>query len=185
MTNLDSFLQSRGISLPTSPSSQSYGFSSSHVWVWEFDYKESWVPKNWCFWTVVLEKTLESPLDCKEIQLVHCKGNQSWIFIGRTNVEAETPIPWPPDVKDWLIRKDPDAGQNWRQEEKGMTEDEMVGWTWVWASFWNWWWPGKPGMLQSVGSQRGGDDWVTEPMRINSDVIINVASLNTLALPTM
>ena len=109
------------------PSSQGYGFSSSHVWMWELEYKESWVPKNWCFWTVVLEKTLESPLDCKEIQPVHPKGNQSWIVIGRTDVEAETPRLWPLDAKNWLIRKDPDAGKDWRQEEKGMTEDEMVG----------------------------------------------------------
>ena len=107
------------------PSSQSYGFSSGHVWMWDLDYKESWVPKNWCFWTVVLEKTLESPLDSKEIQPVHSKGNQSWIFIGRT--DAETPILWPPDVKNWLIGKDPDDGKDWRQEERGMTEDEMVG----------------------------------------------------------
>ena len=110
------------------PSSQSYGFSSSHVWMWELDYKESWVPKNWCFWTVVLEKTLASPLDCKEIQPVHPKGNQSWIFIGRTDAEAETPILWPPDGKNWLTRKDPDAGKDWRQEEKVTAEDEMVGW---------------------------------------------------------
>ena len=96
--------------------------------MWKLDYKESWVPKNWCFWTVVLEKTLESPLDCKDIQLVHMKGNQSWIFIGRTGVEAETPILWPPDGKRWLIWKDPDAGKDWGREEKGMTEDEMVGW---------------------------------------------------------
>ena len=102
------------------PSSQSYGFSSSHVWMWELDHKESWAPKNWCFWTVVLEKTLESPLDCKEIQPVHPKGNQSWIFIGRTDAEAETSIFWPPDVKNWLIGKDPEAGKDWRQEEKGM-----------------------------------------------------------------
>ena len=110
------------------PSSESYGFSSSHVWIWELDCKESWVPKNWCFWTVVLEKTLESPLDCKEIQLVHPKGDQSWIFIGRTDAEAETPILWPPDAKNWLIWKDPDAEKDWRREEKGTTEDEMVGW---------------------------------------------------------
>ena len=103
-------------------------FSNSHVWMWELDYKESWAPKNWCFWTMVLEKTLESPLDCKEIQPVHPEGNQSWIFIGRTTVEAETPILWPPDVKSWLIGKDPDAGKDWGQEEKGTTEDEMVGW---------------------------------------------------------
>ena len=109
-----------------SPSSQGYGFSSSHVWMWELDYKQSWELKNWCFWTVVLEKTLESLLDCKEIQPVHPKGNQSWIFTRRT--DAEIPILWPPDTKNWLIRKDPDAGKDRRQEEKGMTEDEMVGW---------------------------------------------------------
>ena len=100
-------------------SSQDYGFSSSHVWMWELDYKESWVPKNWCFWTVVLEKTLESPLDWKECQPVHPKGNQSWIFIGRTDIEVETPILWPPDVKNWLIWKDPDAGNDWKWKEKG------------------------------------------------------------------
>ena len=112
------------------PTSQSYGFPSSHVWMWELDYKESWGPKNWCFWTVVLEKTLESPLDCKEIQPVHPKGNQFWIFIGRIDAEAEIPILWPPDGKNQLIGKDPDAGKDWRQEEKteGMTEDEMAGW---------------------------------------------------------
>ena len=124
---------------------QSYGFSSSHVQMWELDYKESWAPKNWCFQTVLLEKTLESPLDCKEIQPVSPKGNQSWIFIGRTNAEAETPIFWPPDEKNWFIWKDPDAGKDWRQKEKGMTEDEMVGWhhwptrwTWVWISSGSW-----------------------------------------------
>ena len=109
-------------------SSQGYGFSSNHVWMWELDYKERWAPKNWCFWTVVLEETLESPLDCKEIQPVHPKGNQSWISIGRTDAEAETPIIWSPDVKNWLTGKDPDAGKDWRQEDKRMTEDEMVGW---------------------------------------------------------
>ena len=108
------------------PSSQSYGFSSSHVWMWELDYRESWA-QNWCFWTVVLEKTLESPLGCKEIQLVNPKGNQSWIFIGRTDAEAETPIFWPPDAKNWVIGKDPDSVKDWRQEEKGTPEDEMVG----------------------------------------------------------
>ena len=105
------------------PSSQGYGFSSCHVWMWELDYKESWAP-NWCFGTVVLEKTLESPLHCKEIQPVNPKGNQSWILTGRTDTEAL--ILWPPDVKNWFIGKDPDAGKDWRQE-KGMTEDEMVG----------------------------------------------------------
>ena len=110
------------------PSSQGYDFSSSHVWMWELDHKEGWVPKNWCFWTVVLEKTLESPLDCKEIQPVSPKGNQPWIFIERTDAEGEGPILWPADAKNQLIRKDPDAGKVWRQAEKGMTEDEMVGW---------------------------------------------------------
>ena len=96
--------------------------------MWELDHKESWAPKNWCFWAVVLERTLKSPLDCKEIQPVHPKSNQSWIFIGRTDAEAETPIIRPPDGKNWLIGKDPDAGKDWRDEEKGTTEDEMVGW---------------------------------------------------------
>ena len=108
------------------PSSQRYGFSSSHVWMWEVDHKESWALKNWCFWTVVLEKTLESPLDCKEIQPVNPKGNQSWIFIGRTDAEADAPILWPSDVKNRFFGKEPDAGKDWRWEEKGMTEDEMV-----------------------------------------------------------
>ena len=108
--------------------SQSYDFSSSHVWMWELEYKESWVPQNWCFWAEVFKQTFESPLDCKEIQPVHPKEDQSWMFIGRTDVEAETQILWPPDVKSWLIWKDPDAGKDWRWEEKGMTEDEMVGW---------------------------------------------------------
>ena len=96
--------------------------------MWELDYKEGWAPKNWCFWTVVLEKTLKSPLDCKEIQPVHPKGHQSWVFIGGTDVEAEAPILWPPDVRSWLTGKDPDAGKDWGQEEKRTTEDEMVGW---------------------------------------------------------
>ena len=110
------------------PYSQGCGFSSSHLGMWELDYKESWMLKNWCFWTVVLEKTLESPLDCKKIQPVHPKGDQSWVFIGRTDVEAETPILWPLDVRSWLIWKYPDTGRDWGQEEKGTTEDEMVGW---------------------------------------------------------
>ena len=128
MANLDSILKSRDITLSTKVCCQGYGFSSNHVWMWELDYKENWAPKNWCFWTVVLEKTFESPLDCTEIKPVHPKGNQSWIFIGRTDAEAETPILWPPDAKSWLIWKDPDAGKDWRREEKGTTEDEMAGW---------------------------------------------------------
>ena len=123
MITLDSILKKqRHYFANKSPSSQSYGFSSSHVWMWELEYKESWTLKNWCFWTVVLEKTLESPLDCKEIQLVYPKGNQSWIFIGRTDAEAETPILWPPDAKNWLLGKDPDSGKDWRREEKETTE---------------------------------------------------------------
>ena len=110
------------------PSSQSCGFSSSRVWMWEMDRKESWVLKSGCFWTVVLEKTLESPLDCKEMKPINPEGNHSWIFNGRTDVEAEAPILWLSDAKSWLTGKDPDAGQDWGQEEKGMTEDEMVGW---------------------------------------------------------
>ena len=110
------------------PSSQGYGFSSGHAWMWELDYKESWAMNNWCFWTVVLEKTLESPLDCKEIQPVHPKVDQSWVFIGRTDVEAETPVLWPPDGKCWLIWKEPNAGKGLGQEVKGTTEDEMFEW---------------------------------------------------------
>ena len=216
------------------PSSQGYGFSSGHVWMWELEYKESWAPKNWCFWTVVLEKTLESPLDGKGIQPVHPE-DQSWVFIWRTDAEAETPILWPPDAKSWLIWKDPDAGKDWGQEEQGTAEHEMPGWhhqfngyefgwapavcvgqgglaywsswgrkesdtterlnwtelnlllmlktlkagregddrgwdgwiaspaqwTWVWASSGSWWWTGKPGALQSMGSQRGRHGWAT------------------------
>ena len=135
--------------------------------MWEWDYKKSGAPKNWCFWTVVLEKTLESPLDYNEIQPVHPKGNQSWIFIGRTDVEAETPILWPPYVKSWLIWKDPDAGKDWSWEEKGMTEDEMAGWHHglngrVWVISRSWWWTGRSRVLQSMRLQKAGHDWVTE-----------------------
>ena len=127
MTNLDSILESRDIILPTKVCLVKAMVFPVVTYGCEMDYKESWAPKNWCFWTVVL-KTLESPLDFKEIQPVYPKGNQSWIFTGRTDVEAEAPVPWPPDAKSWLIWKDPDAGKDWGQEEKGMTEDEMVGW---------------------------------------------------------
>ena len=126
MTNQDSLLKSRDITLPTKVHLvKAVVFP---VWMRELDYKESWASKNWCFWTVVLEKMLESPLDCKEIQQVHPKGDQFWVFIGRTDAEAETLIFWPPDAKSWLVWKDPDAGKEWGQEEKGTTEDEMVGW---------------------------------------------------------
>ena len=128
MTNLDSIFKSRDITLPTKIHLvKVMVFSSSHAWMWELDYKESWAPKNWCFWNVVLEKTLESPLDCKEIQPVHSEGEQPLVFFGRTDVEAETPVLWPPHGKSWLIGKDSDAGKDWGQE-KGMTEDEMAGW---------------------------------------------------------
>ena len=129
MTNLDSIIKKqRHYFANKGLSDQGYGFSSGHVWMWELDCEESWAPKNWCFWTMVLEKTLESPVDCKEIQPVQPEGDQSWVFTGRTDAEAETPILWPPHVKSWLTGKDPDAGRDWGQEEKGMTEDEMAGW---------------------------------------------------------
>ena len=138
------------------------------LWMWELDYKESWAQKNSCFWTVVLEKTLESPLDCKEIQPVHPKGDVSWVFIGRTDAEAETPILWSPTAKNWLIWKDPDAGKDWRQEEKGTTRGwdgwmaSPTQWIWVWVNSGSWWWTGRPGVLQNMGSQRVGHDWATE-----------------------
>ena len=127
MTNLDSIVRSRDIT-DKGPSSQSYGSSSSHIWMWELDCEESWALNNWCFWTVVLEKTLESPLDCKEIQPVHSKGEQPWDFFGRNDAKAETPVLWPPHVKSWITGKVSDDGRDWRQEEKGMTEDEVAGW---------------------------------------------------------
>ena len=142
-------------------SSSSYGFCSSHVWMWELDYKESWALKNWCFWTVVLEKTLESPLDCKEIQPVHCKGDQSWIFIGRTNAEAETPKFWPSDGKrPWCWERLKVGGEG---DDRGW--DGWMGsptqWTWVWVGSGSLWWTGKPCVLQSMGLQKVGHDWAT------------------------
>ena len=128
MTNLESILKSRHYFADKGLYSQRYGFSSSQVCMWELDHKEGWAPKNWCFQTVVLEKTLESPLDCQEIKPVNLKGNQPWIFFGRTDAEAEAPILWPPDAKNWLTGKDPDAGKDWMLVEKGKTLDEMLGW---------------------------------------------------------
>ena len=160
------------------PSSQSSGFSSSHVWMWELDHEESWALKNWCFWTVVLEKTLESPLDCKEIKPVNPNGNQSWMFIGRTDAEAEAPILWPPDGKNWLIGKS--LERSWKEltlslmlgKIEGRRKGDDKGWDswmasptqqkWVWVGSRSWWWTGKPGVLQSMGSQRVGHDWATE-----------------------
>ena len=166
ITNIDSILKSRDITLP-GPSSQGYGFSSSHAWVWELDHRESWAPKNWCFWTVVLEKTLESPLDCKEIHRVHSKGNQPWVFFGKTDAKAETPILWPPHAKSWLIGKD------WCWEGLGAGEEgddrgwdgwmvSLTWWIWVWVKSRSWWWTGRPGLQRFTGSQRVGHDWVTE-----------------------
>ena len=142
------------------PSSQTCGFSNSHVCMWKLDYKESWAPKNWCFWTVVLEKTLESPLDCMEIQPVHPNGDQSWIFFGRTDAEAETPILWPPDAKNWLIGNEPKGKGDYRGWDGWMAS--LSRWTWVWVDSRNLWWTGKPGILQSMGLQRIGHDWAIE-----------------------
>ena len=135
--------------------------------MWELDYKESWAQKNWCFWTVVLEKTLESLLDLKEIQPVHPKGDQSWVFIGRTDAEAETPVLWPPDAKNWLTGKDPDVGKIEGGKRRGRQRMRWLmasptQWTWVWASSRSWWWTGRPGVLQSMGLQRVRHDWATE-----------------------
>ena len=135
--------------------------------MWESDYKESWGMKNWCFWTVVLEKTLESPLDCKEIQQVHPKGNQTWVFIGRTDAEVETPIFWPPDAKSWLVWKD----WCWKRLKAGGEGDDRgwdglmaspIQWTWIWVNSRSWWWIGRPDVLQSMGLQRVRHDWATE-----------------------
>ena len=149
------------------PSSQGYGFSSGQVWMWKLDYREGWVPKNWCFWTVVLEKTLASPLDCKEIQPVHPKGHQSWVFIGKTDVEAETPILWPPDVKSWQWKRP----WCWERLRAGGEGDDRgwdcwiassTQWTWVWVDSESWWWTGRPSMLWFMGLQRVGHDWAPE-----------------------
>ena len=153
------------------PSSQGYGFSRCHVQTWELDHKEGWVLKNWCFLIVVLEKTLESPWDCKEIKPVNPKGNQPWIFIRKTDAEAEAPILWPPDAKNWLTGKNPDAGRlkaGGEGDNRGWNGwmASPTWWTWVWASSRSWWWTGKPGMLQSMELQRVRNDWVTELMRI-------------------
>ena len=165
MTKLDSILNSGDIALPTE--FHVVKAMVFPVWMWELDYKESWALKNWCFWTVVLEKTLESPLVCKEIQSIHPKGNLSWIVIGRTDVEAETPILWPPDAKSWLTWKDPDGVKDWRREEKDDRGWDgwmasRTQWTCIWVNSGSWWWTGRPGVLQSKGSQRVGHDWVTE-----------------------
>ena len=160
MTNLDSIFKSRHYFANKGPSSQGYGFYCDHVWMWELDCEESCAPKNWCFWTVVLEKTLESPLDCKEIQPVHPEGDQPWVFIRRTDAETETPILWPPRAKSWLTGKDSDAGR----DLGAGAEEGNRGWdgwmasltrcTWVWVNSGSWWWTGRPGMLQFMRSQK-------------------------------
>ena len=165
MTNLDSILKNRDTA-DKGPSSQGYGFSSSHVWMWELDNKKGWALKNWCLWIVILEKTLGSPLDSK-IKPVNLKGNQHCIFIGRTDAEVEAPILWPPNGKRQLIGKDPDAWKDWRQEDKGKTRwngwiASLTQWTWVWANSRRQSRPGKPDMLQSMGLQRLGHEWATE-----------------------
>ena len=163
MTNQDSILKSRN----KGPSSQGYAFSSGHVWIWELDYKEGWVLKNWCFWTMVLEKTLENPLDCKEIQPVHPKGNQSWVFTGRTDAEAETPVLWTPHAKSWPIGKDScwegfvAGGEGDDRGWDGCMES-LIRWALVWVDSGSWWWTGRTGVLWFLGSQRTGHNWVTE-----------------------
>ena len=167
------------------PSSQRYGFSSGQVQMWELDYKEIWAPKNWSFWITVLEKTLENPLDCKEIQPVYLKADQSWVFIGRTDVEAEAPILWPPDTKSQLIRKDPDAGKDWRQEEKGMTEDEMVGWhhqPWHQETVMDReaWWAAVHGVAKS---QTGLNDWTTTTTTAAAANLQTLAKIKYMNIP--
>ena len=162
MTNLDSILKSRDI-VHKGLSSQGYGFSSGHGWMWELDYKGSWAQKNWCFWTVVLEKTLEIPLECKGIQ-----PDQSWVFIGRSDAEAQTPVLWPPHVKSWLIGKHPDAGRDLgvggEGDDRGWDSwmASPTQWTWVWVNSGSWWWTERPGVLWFMGWQRGRHAWATE-----------------------
>ena len=167
------------------PSGQGYRFSRGHVWMWELDCEESWAPKFdafelWCW-------TLESPLDCKEIQPVHPKGDQSWVFNGRTDTEAETPILWPPHAKSWLVEKDPDVGRDLGQEEKGTTEHEMAGWTrwtWVWVGSGSWWWTGRPGVLWFMGSQRVRHDWATELNWLNFNLSCEVSRSSQWKVPS-
>ena len=169
MTNLDSILKSRDITLPTKVHlamvHNGYGFSSGHVWMWELDYKESWAQKNWCFWTMVLEKTLESSLDCKEIQPVHPKGDQSWVFIGRTDAKAETLATWCEELTHWKrLWCWEGLGAGGEGDNRGWDGwmASPIRWTWVWMDSGSWWWTGRPGVLQFMGSQRVGHDWASE-----------------------
>ena len=165
MTNLDSIFKSRDITLPTKVRLVNAMVFPVVTYGCESWTEESWALKNGCFSTVVLEKTLESPLDCKEIQPVHSEGDKPWLFFGRNDAKAETPVLWPPHAKSWLIVKDSDAGRDWEQEGKGMTEDEMASptqWTWVWVNSGSWWWTGRRGVQRFMGLQRVGPDWATE-----------------------
>ena len=163
MTNLEHILKSRDITLPTKVHLvKAMFFPSSHIWIWELDYKESWVMKNWCFWTVVLQKILEHHLNCKEIQPVHPKGNQSWMFIGKTDSETETPILWPPDLKrPWCWERLKAGGEGDDRGWDGWMAS-LTRWTWVWVNSGSWWWTGRPGVLWFTGLQRVGHDWATE-----------------------
>ena len=176
MTNLDGIFKSRDITLPTKVRLvKAMVFPSGHVWMWELDSEEGLAPKNWCFWTVVLEKTLESPLDCKEIQPVHSKGDHSWVSIGRTDAEAETPILWPPHAKSWLIGKDPDAGRDWGQE-KGTTEDEMIGWHhWLDGREFEW----TLGVCDGQGSLACCDSWGREELDTTERLNWNIYLFHT------
>ena len=179
MTNLDSILKSRDITLSTKVCLVK-AMVFPVVWIWVLDYKENWAPKNWCFWTVVLEKTLESPLDCREIQPVHPKGNQSWMFIGRTDVEDETPILWPPEAKNWLI---------WKGDKRGwdIWMASSTQWTRVWVNSRSWLWTGRPGVLRFMGSQRVGHNWVSEltDWLINYFILYRYVKLNNYSNPKM
>ena len=190
MTNLDSILKSRDITLPKKDlSSQGYGFSCGHVWMWELDCEESWAPKNWYFWTVVLEKTLESPLGCTEIQPVHSEGDQPWLFFGRNDAKAETPVLWPPRAKSWLIGKDPDAGRDLGAGGEGDGKGwdgwmaSLTRWTWVWVNSGSWCWTGRPGVLQFMGSQSWTrlSDWTELNLHVLACFILYLA-LNGLHL---
>ena len=167
MTNRDSIFKSRDITLPTKVRPvKAMVFSSGHVWMWELDCEESWALKNWCFWTVVLEKTLESPLDCKEIQPVHSK-DQSWVFFGKNYAKAEIPVVWPPHANSLLIGKDwcwEGLGAGRKGDDRGWDGwmASPTRWKWVWVNSGSWWWTGRPGMLQFMGLQRVGHDWETE-----------------------
>ena len=169
MTNLDSIFKSRDIALPTKVRLvKAMVFPVARYGCWELDHKESWAPKNWCFWTVVLEKTLQSSLDCKEIQPVHSKGDQSWVYFRRNDAEAEIPVVWPPHAKSWLIGKDSDAeeglGAGGEGDDRGWDGwmASPTRWMQVWVNSGSWWWTGRPGVLQFMGSQRVGHNWATE-----------------------